>query len=349
MKRSTLDRLWVGIPLIAIGAMILLRQLGYDIDVGYIFRTYWPVFLIWWGVKGLTEIRRNGGYAAIGPVVVLSIGGFFLARNLGVIGYSLGEFIRYLVPILLIGGGLYVLIGPGHRDRKPHGNGSKTPPSPPEQPYKPLSPQDLEMPSSFDEEFEKTFGKPKQEQPSSKHQSFHSEEGPNLKKDSEKFGQSHQKYHSHSDDPKFGGFGHANSHNYKYGYEEGHGKTINKSTFIGDFHMGKEVFTLKPMNISSFIGDTVIDLTKAQIPYGETKIVISHFIGDVKIFVPEDMDLGISLTTSSFLGDMKLLGTKRGGFLGNAQEETPHYQEAGKKLRIIVSVFIGDVKVNKVD
>lgn len=132
MKRSTLDRLWVGIPLIAIGAMILLRQLGYDIDVGYIFRTYWPVFLIWWGVKGLTEIRRNGGYAAIGPVVVLSIGGFFLARNLGVIGYSLGEFIRYLVPILLIGGGLYVLIGPGHRDRKPHGNGSKTPPPPPE-------------------------------------------------------------------------------------------------------------------------------------------------------------------------------------------------------------------------
>lgn len=78
--------------------------------------------------------------------------------------------------------------------------------------------------------------------------------------------------------------------------------------------MGKEVFTLKPMNISSFIGDTVIDLTKAQIPYGETKIVISHFIGDVKIFVPEDMDLGISLTSSSFLGDMKLLGTKRGGF-----------------------------------
>lgn len=337
MKRSTLDRWWVGVPLIAIGALILLRQLGYDIDIGYIFRTYWPVFLIWWGVKGLTEIRRNGGYAAIGPVVVLSIGGFFLARNLGVIGYSLGEFIRYLVPILLIGGGLYVLIGPGHRERKPHGNGSKTPPPPPEQPYQPLSPQDLEMPSSFDEQFEKTFGKSEQDPASGNHQSFHSEK------------ESNKKYHSYSDDQKFGGFGQANSHNYKYGYEEGYGKTFNKSTFIGDFHMGKEVFTLKPMNISSFIGDTVIDLTKAQIPYGETKIVISHFIGDVKIFVPVDMDLGISLTTSSFLGDMKLLGTKRGGFMGNAQEETPHYHEAGKRLRIIVSVFIGDVKVNKVD
>ena len=341
MKRSTRDRWWVGIPLIAIGALILFRQLGYDIDIGYLFRTYWPVFLIWWGVKGLTEIRRNGGYAAIGPVIVLAIGGFFLARNLGLIGYSLGEFIRYLIPILLIGGGLYVLIGPGHRDRKHHGN--VTPPPPPEKPYEPLSPQDLEMPSSFDEEFEKTFGKSKQEPASGKHQSSQSKAEKHQNINDEHYGNSH-KNNQPSGDTKFDGFGHY--HN--YGYEEGYGKTFNKSTFIGDFHMGKEVFSLKPMNISSFIGDTVIDLTKAQIPYGETKIVISHFIGDVKVFVPEDMDLGISLTTNSFIGDMKLLDHKRGGFMGSAQEETPHYMEAGKKVRIIVSVFIGDVKVNKV-
>nr|WP_145403070.1 cell wall-active antibiotics response protein LiaF [Paenibacillus xylanexedens] len=344
MKRSTLERWWVGIPLIAIGAMILLKQLGYDIDVGSIFRTYWPVFLIWWGVKGLTEIRRHGGYAAFGPVIVLSIGGFFLARNLGVIGYSIGEFIRYLIPILLIGGGLYVLIGPGHRDRKHQGKGSMTPPSPPEQPYKPLSDKDLEMPSSFDEEFEKTFGKPNQESVSGKQQSFHSgEQQQNVNGGDKDSFDKH--YNTHSGEQKYGGFGHSHS----YGYQEDYGtKTFNKSTFIGDFHMGKEVFSLKPMNISSFIGDTVIDLTKAQIPYGETKIVISHFIGDVKVFVPEDMDLGISLTTNSFIGDMKLLDHKRGGFMGSAQEETPHYMETGKKVRIIASVFIGDVKVNKV-
>lgn len=343
MKRSTRDRWWVGIPLIAIGALILLRQLGYDIDIGYVFRTYWPVFLIWWGVKGLTEIRRSGGYAAVGPVIALAIGGFFLARNLGVIGYdySLGEFIRYLIPVLLIGGGLYVLIGPGHRNRK-HQD-SVTPPQP-EKPYEPLSPQDLEMPSSFDEEFEKTFGKPKQEPSSGKHQSFHAEKQSHQNVDGETYGQPHTKYNKNSNDQNFEGYGHFNNN----GYEQGYGKTLNKSTFIGDFHMGKEVFTLKPMNISSFIGDTIIDLTKAQIPYGETKIVISHFIGDVKVFVPEDMDLGVSLSTTSFIGDMKLLDTKRGGFIGNAQEETPHYREAGKKVRIIVSVFIGDIKVNKV-
>lgn len=345
MKQSTRDRWWVGIPLIAIGALILFRQLGYDIDIGYLFRTYWPVFLIWWGIKGLTEIRRNGAYAAIGPVIVLALGGFFLARNMGLIGYSLGGFIRYLIPILLIGGGLYVLIGPGHRDRKRHDN--VTPP-PPEKPYEPLSPQDLEMPSSFDEEFEKTFGKPKQSSNSvsGKYPSMQSEKGWHQSANGENYGHSQQNHNQQSGDQKFEDFG---QYHQKYGYEEGYGnKTYNKSTFIGDFYMGKEVFTLKPMNISAFVGDTVIDLTKAQIPYGETKIVISHFIGDVKVFVPEDMDLGISLTTSSFVGDMKLLDHKRGGFMGSAQEETAHYREAGKKVRIIISVFIGDVKVNKV-
>lgn len=60
MKRSTRDRWWVGIPLIAIGAMILFRQLGYDIDVGYIFRTYWPLFLIWWGPKEYPRFVATG-------------------------------------------------------------------------------------------------------------------------------------------------------------------------------------------------------------------------------------------------------------------------------------------------
>ncbi|WP_458462167.1 cell wall-active antibiotics response protein LiaF [Paenibacillus sp.] len=341
MKRSTRDRWWVGIPLIAIGAMILFKQLGYDIDVGYIFRTYWPLFLIWWGAKGISEIRQNGGYAFIGPVIVLAIGGYFLARNLGWIDYSMGEFIRYLIPVMLIGGGLFVLIGPRRRDQKHHDK--MQPPPAPEQPYKPLSPEDLEMPSSFDEQFEKTFGKSKQEQKNDAHGSSHTAKENSTSYEHKQYqkhsthGTNQKKYGEHYDDGYGDGYG-----------DYGSGNTINKSAFIGDLYMGQEVFSLKPMNISAFIGDTVIDLTKAQIPYGETKIVISSFIGDVKVFVPEDMDLGVTVTTNSFIGDMSLLNQKRGGFLSSAQAETTHYREASKKVRIIVSVFIGDVKVNKV-
>ncbi|CAH1206686.1 MULTISPECIES: cell wall-active antibiotics response protein LiaF [Paenibacillus] len=342
MKHSMRDRWWIGIPLIAVGLVILLKQMGYDIDIGYVFRTYWPVFLIWWGFKGLTEIRRNGGYAAIGPVIVLAIGGYFLARNLDWIDYSMGEFIRYLIPVMLIGGGLFVLIGPRRRDRK-HKDQMQSPPPEASETYKPLTPEELEMPSTFDEQFEKTFGKPNggetsgvQGNASTPHGSHHSGE------------QQSWKQFSH-DSKGYEDGQHGKHGQHGYGYEDyGDGRNINKSTFIGDLHLGQDVFQLKPMNISTFIGDTVIDLTKAQIPYGETKINISSFIGDVKVFVPADMDLGITVTTNSFIGDMSLLNQKRGGFLSSAQTETPHYREAGKKVRIVVSVFIGDVKVNKV-
>lgn len=199
------------------------------------------------------------------------------------------------------------------------------------------------MPSSFDEQFEKTFGKPKQEQKNDPH-------GPHFTGSTDSSSQGHQykkKHQSYNSNDI--GYGEHYDDGYGNGYGDyGSGNTINKSAFIGDLYMGQEVFSLKPMNISAFIGDTVIDLTKAQIPYGETKIVISSFIGDVKVFVPEDMDLGVTVTTNSFIGDMSLLNQKRGGFLSSAQAETAHYREASKKVRVIVSVFIGDVKVNKV-
>src|SRR5690606_31790335 len=82
-----------------------------------------------------------------------------------------------------------------------------------------------------------------------------------------------------------------------------HHSAENRSGFFGDLYLGHDYWELKPMNISHFIGGTIIDLTKAQIPVGETKLNISAFIGDVKVFVPNDMEVDISVISSSFLGD----------------------------------------------
>jgi lia operon protein LiaF len=123
---------------------------------------------------------------------------------------------------------------------------------------------------------------------------------------------------------------------------------INRSGFIGDIHMGQDYWELKPMNISHFIGDTVLDLTKADIPYGETKVNISSFIGDVKVYVPNDYDLGIQVVSSAFIGDVKVLGQKEGGIFTNVNAKSPRYSESDKKIKLIVSTFIGDTRVIKV-
>src|SRR5690606_2058578 len=44
------------------------------------------------------------------------------------------------------------------------------------------------------------------------------------------------------------------------------GKVQHKSNFIGDLHVSQDYWELTPMNISHFIGDTELDLTRAVIP-----------------------------------------------------------------------------------
>ncbi|WP_233567649.1 cell wall-active antibiotics response protein LiaF [Cohnella faecalis] len=85
------------------------------------------------------------------------------------------------------------------------------------------------------------------------------------------------------------------------------------------------------MNISMFIGDTTIDLTKAQIPSGETKLYISSFIGDVKVFVPNDANIGVQVVSSCLIGDVSILDQKRGGLFNQTTVETLSYQDTEKK------------------
>jgi len=125
-------------------------------------------------------------------------------------------------------------------------------------------------------------------------------------------------------------------------YEQEH------SRFIGDTYIGHDHWELRPMNVSHFIGDTVLDLTKAHIPVGETKIHVSSFIGDVKVFLPNDPSVGVRVTSSCLIGSVTVLGRNEGGFFNQMTVETPGYHDVPKKIALVVSAFIGDVRVTKV-
>lgn len=305
--------------LIGIGLLVFLHVWnGGEFSLGYLISTFWPVIFLYLGLSNIKE--RN----FIGGLILLALGAHFLGNNLGFYFFSFSDLFRYAVPIALVGGGLYVLLSPRRRDRKYDKRRKEedkfdAPPAPPVEPEPPYS--------DLDRQFEQKFGK-KAQKPDYSGYEF----GGNMEK------------------PKgFASYEHHEKYNH-YGHQPNDfsGGKVNKSSFIGDIRLGDQYYELKPMNISQFIGDTVIDLTKAQIPYGETRIHISTFIGDIKVFAPKDMDIGIMVTSNSFIGDMNVLSNSKQGFMGNAVAETPGYREAGKKVRIIISVFIGDVKVNSV-
>jgi lia operon protein LiaF len=132
-----------------------------------------------------------------------------------------------------------------------------------------------------------------------------------------------------------------------YSHNPALGKT-QRSSFIGDIHFGQEDWQLTPLDISLFIGDTVIDLTRANIPTGETRINVSSFIGDLKIFIPNDMQLEVSVTASAFISDMKVLDRYESGLFKNVQTQTRDYNDGEKKILIMVNTFIGDVIVKRV-
>ncbi|MCY9516659.1 cell wall-active antibiotics response protein LiaF [Paenibacillus apiarius] len=321
---------WLGgLVLIAIGVFFMLDQLGYiNMDIGELLRTYWPLILI---VTGLNALLSG----ALWGLILLGIGGFFQLTNLGYLNMSPGEFFKLLFPLILVFIGVSMLFKPRKyadkwkNKKNGHWNdgqwGGNYDPH-----YSEPQPLDDDFDKKFNKEFNKDFDK---EFNKDFNKGINKEYDMNMDYDSSMKGG--PSYSGPIPPPPMGSSGDKRT-------------TVNKAGFIGDIHLGSDFWELKPMNISHFIGDTVLDLTKAQVPYGETKVTVSSFIGDVKVYVPNDMDLGVVVTSSSFLGDVKVFGREKDGFINNLQVETPYFYEAGKKVRIVVSTFIGDVKVMRV-
>ncbi|HEY2492980.1 MAG TPA: cell wall-active antibiotics response protein LiaF [Paenibacillus sp.] len=322
MKRGWFDRIFGGVVLIGIGTIFLLQQMNIvDVSIGSIISTYWPLILIYMGFKNLVTSHGEKG-SFLGAFIMIAVGGYFQSRALGWIGVSPGDFFRSLIPAVLIICGVYVILKPRRVKRSKHMEypikPDVVPPNPSELPE---TPTESTLDQQFEEKFGISFADEKKEQAQEAKDRYRRE----------REAEEHQRYSRHED----------------YKGCDSRDK-VNKSTFIGDVHMGRDYFELKPTNVSQFIGDTVIDLTNAQIPYGKTKINISAFIGDIKVYVPDDMDLGVKVNSSSFIGDMSVLSESRSGFISSIQSSTPHFREAQKKVIINVSAFIGDIKVTKV-
>jgi lia operon protein LiaF len=360
MNPRVFGRVLGGLILLAIGGMFLLRQLGivsFEFDIGYLIATFWPLILIAVGVQGMTQ-RGGWGWG----LFLLGLGLFFQARNLGFIDLTLGEVIRYGWPVLLIYWGLVMIFRPGGKKKSENGWQSYPPKS--DDPFpgadRPVPPPPPLHPNPLDLDYEP----PKSGEPGA---GGYPGGGAAPGADGRHEADGHQGQHGH-----YSASGHHGAHGWNGAegpgggwYDPGRGggakrehdcwsgwahnpNAETRSGFIGDIHVGGDYWELRPMNISLFIGDTVLDLTKAQIPYGETRLNISSFIGDVKVFVPNDRDLGISVATSSFIGDTRVIDRQEGGFFKNVRFETPYYHEAERRVRLNISSFIGDVRIVKV-
>jgi lia operon protein LiaF len=373
MNAGVLKRILFGLLLIGFGLLFLASQLGFiDLDWGEIFPTFWPVILIFVGLSGMASSGRNQSGLFWNGFVAL-IGAVFLLRNLGLLDADFGDIIKMAIPAAIILYGLKLILG-GERNgpkRNESHIGTR------ESEHEPSPPPPPPPPSVLDEPFAHgsggaTGGDPKSTAgnagwmhgPGTGHTAGTAADGASGTGGIAGLGGAGGAG-GYAGSAATGGPGGAEwdardnrthhaagSGDWKSGWGNGWSETWDgvetRSGFIGDIYLGRDYWTLKPMNVNLFIGDTVIDLTKANIPFGETKLTVSAFVGDVKVLVPSDSDISFKVNSSSFIGDIRVFERRTGGFLRSIDEQLPDYAEADKKIFLQCNLFIGDIQIMKV-
>ncbi len=94
------------------------------------------------------------------------------------------------------------------------------------------------------------------------------------------------------------------------------------------------------------IGDVRLDMSEAEIPPGETELRVWHFVGDVRLHVPEGV--GVSVSSTAVVTDVRFFGKKREGILSPVRMTSDDYESAERTIRLEVTSLVGDVRVSRV-
>jgi len=124
-------------------------------------------------------------------------------------------------------------------------------------------------------------------------------------------------------------------------------KPIFTNQLFGRRKTPEQVYEWGDINIQTGVGDTLVDLSYTVLPKGETVIFIRNIIGNVKVYIPYDVEL--SVNHSAIAGSTEILDVQEGKiFNQNTQVQTPGFDQAEQRIKIITSLLVGDLEVKRV-
>lgn len=124
-------------------------------------------------------------------------------------------------------------------------------------------------------------------------------------------------------------------------------KPLFENILVGQQKTPSGVYEWNDVNIQAGIGDTVIDLSYTVLPKGETVIFIRNLIGNVQILVPYEIE--VSLQHSGIIGTTKVFGNHEAKIFNQSlQYRTPGYDKAEQKVKILTSLIVGNLEVNRI-
>ncbi len=115
------------------------------------------------------------------------------------------------------------------------------------------------------------------------------------------------------------------------------------SKVLGDMLIDCNNISLESVEVSSGLGDAEINLSGGRLAKGLNRLIISGFIGDIRLFAPKTM--AIYTHCSNFVGDIDVAGKRSSGFGNNLDWQAENYSAAESKLYVAANNFIGDIKI----
>ncbi|MCM3616975.1 cell wall-active antibiotics response protein LiaF [Sutcliffiella horikoshii] len=129
-------------------------------------------------------------------------------------------------------------------------------------------------------------------------------------------------------------------------YKESKEMGAKKVITIGDMKMNEQNWAVEPLTVWNVVGDYYFDFSKAYIPDKETNIQIKGVVADLKMLIPEDLPIRVAAKVK--IGQLNILGNTSEGKGNKLFYESPNYEEATRKLNIVLDMKIGDVRIDRV-
>ncbi|KMJ57914.1 hypothetical protein AB685_13845 [Bacillus sp. LL01] len=139
---------------------------------------------------------------------------------------------------------------------------------------------------------------------------------------------------------------HFDSDEEKAEFQESKRAGSKKVITIGDMKMNKQNWAVEPLTVWNVVGDYYFDFSKAYIPDKETNIQIKGVVADLKMLVPEDLPIKVAAKVK--VGQLNIFGNTSEGKGNKLFYVSPNYEEATRKLNIVLDMKIGDVRIDRV-
>ncbi len=118
---------FAGIVVILVGVILLLNNMGLtEISIGYLFNTYWPLILVYWGATFLiggagknkpTDVKSHWSFGQIlSGVLLIFLGVILIGNNLNLLNIDLSSFWKLFWPVIIIFVGISLLRGKVNRN-----------------------------------------------------------------------------------------------------------------------------------------------------------------------------------------------------------------------------------------